>query len=471
MGQEEVKKELKKSGSWLLSNEIAKSTGQSLKSIQSSLRRLVKWGEVKKEPASRVIQDPSRLKEKSFAGYAYKIKDFKTLEDLKFKDKTVLLRLDLDSRISPEFVPTDRFSHHLPTILELIEKQAKIVILAHQSSADKKNPEKNPESLSQHSSHLSQKLNKEVKYIDDLLGETAQNSIKSLAPGNVILLKNLFSQKEEVKTKLKKQKKTKLVKTLSPLADYYINDSFSLAHLSYTSLTGFPQVMQSCIGRVFEKEIEAANHLLDPIKPCLYILGGDKPLELAPFIKASLEKNRVNTILTSGFLSHLLHLAQGKKLGGQEEELKKLKIKVSSDIKKIAKYENVILPKDYKASTLGVAEKISLHHFPIYQSLYEIGSETVEDYLGLIKNAKTIVIKGPLGKIEDNNFQEATKAVLEEIEKSNAFTYIVGNSTVDCFKQFNIPIKNIKHLSKNTQPLLTYLTEEKLPTVEVLRTK
>ena len=95
----------------------------------------------------------------------------------------------------------------------------------------------------------------------------------------------------------------------------------------------------------------------------------------------------------------------------------------------------------------------------------------MEDYLGLIKNAKTIVIKGPLGKIEDNNFQEATKAVLEEIEKSNAFTYIVGNSTVDCFKQFNIPIKNIKHLSKNTQPLLTYLTEEKLPTVEVLRTK
>ncbi|MBS3151144.1 phosphoglycerate kinase [Candidatus Woesearchaeota archaeon] len=470
MGQEEVKKELKKSGSWLLSNEIAKATGQSLKSIQSSLRRLVKWGEVKKEPASRVIQDSNRLKEKSFAGYAYKIKDFKTIDDFKFKDKTVLLRLDLDSQMHPSFISTDHFSHHLPTILELLEKQAKIVILTHQAS--KSNDGKNPTPLlDMHASYLSQKLNKEVRYIDDLTGETAQNSIKSLTPGDIIILKNLFSEKEEMKTKFKKQKKTKLVKTLSHLADYYVNDSFSLAHLSYTSLTGFPQVMPSCIGRFFEKEIEAANHLLDPVKPCLYILGGDKPLELAPFIKASLEKNRVNTILTSGFLSHLLHLAQGKKLGGQEEELKKLKIKVSSDIKKIAKYENVILPKDYKASTLGVAEKISLHHFPIYQSLYEIGSETVEDYLGLIKNAKTIVIKGPLGKIEDNNFQEATKAVLEEIEKSNAFTYIVGNSTVDCFKQFNIPIKNIKHLSKNTQPLLTYLTEEKLPTVEVLRTK
>ena len=120
---------------------------------------------------------------------------------------------------------------------------------------------------------------------------------------------------------------------------------------------------------------------------------------------------------------------------------------------------------------MGVSEKISLHHFPIYQHLYEIGPESLADYLELIRNAKTIVIKGPLGKIEDKNFQGATKAALEEIEKSNAFTFIIGNSTVDCFKQFNIPIKNIKHLSKNTQPLLTYLTEEKLPTVEVLRMK
>lgn len=467
MGQEEVKKELKKSGSWLLSNEIAKSTGNSLKSIQSSLRRLVKWGEVKKEPASKVIQDPNRLKEKSFAGYAYKIKDFKTLDDFKLKDKTVLLRLDLDSQMYPSFVPTDHFSHHLPTILELLEKQAKIVILAHQSS----NNEKNIPSLEQHASYLSQKLDKEVKYINDLIGEPAINSIKSLNAEEVILLKNLFSEKDETKTKLKKQKKTKLVKTLSSLADYYVNDSFSLAHLSYTSLTGFPQTMPSCIGRFFEKELEAANHLLNPVKPCLYILGGDKPLELVPFMKASLEKNRVNTILTSGFLAHLLHLAQGKKLGGQEEELKKLKIKVSSDIKNFTKYENIILPKDYKTATMGVAEKISLHHFPIYQHLYEIGPESVADYLELIRNAKTIVMKGPLGKIEDENFQNATKSALEEIEKSNAFTFVIGNSTVDCFKQFNIPMKNIKHLSKNTQPLLKYLIEEKLPAVEVLSMK
>ena len=467
MGQEEVKKELKKSGSWLLSNEIAKATGNSLKSIQSSLRRLVKWGEVKKESASKVIQDPNRLKEKSFAGYAYKIKDFKTLDDLKVKDKVVLLRLDLDSQMHPDFIPSDHFSHHMPTILELLEKQARIVILTHQSSKN----EKSPVLLDLHASYLSQKLNKDVKYIDDLTGEIAQNSIKLLNPGEIVILKNLFSEKEETKTKMKKQKKTKLVKILSSLADYYINDSFSLAHLSYTSLTGFPQAIPSCLGRFFEKEIEAANQLLNPMKPCLYILGGNKPLELVPLISSSLDKNRVNTIITSGLVAHLLHLAQGKKLGGQEEELKDLKIKINSDVKKLTKYENIILPKDYKTSTMGISEKISLHHLPIYQHLYEVGPESIADYLELIRNAKTIVIKGTLGKIEDDNFQEATKTILEEIEKSNAFTFVIGESTVGCFKQFNIPMKNIKHLSKNTQPLLTYLIEEKLPTVEVLRIK
>ena len=424
-------------------------------------------GRGKKEPASKVIQDPNRLKEKSFAGYAYKIKDFKTLDDFKLKDKTVLLRLDLDSRISPEFVPTDHFSHHLPTILELIEKQAKIIILTHQTQLDKKNIP----TLSQHASYMSKKLNKEVLYVDDLLGELAQNSIKSLKSGDVILLKNLFSEKEETKVKQRKQRKTKLVKTLSQLADYYVNDAFSLAHLSYTSLTGFPQVIPSCIGRFFEKEIEAANHLLNPTKPCLYILGGEKPIELISFIKNSLDKNRTNTILTSGFVAHLLHLAQGKKLGSQEEELKKMKIKVSSDAKKLAKYENIILPKDYRYLNLTTPAQILSSDLPLNQNLYEIGSGTVEDYLELIKKAKTIVVKGPLGKIEDKNFQEATKVILGEVEKSGAFTFIIGKSTVSCFKQLDIPMKNIKHLSKSTQPLLMYLTEEKLPTIEVLRMK
>jgi len=196
MGQEEVKKALKRKGSWLMSNEIAKSTGNSLKSIQSSLRRLVKWGEIKKEPASKVIQDEKRLKEKSFSGFAYKIKDYKTLDDFKFKDKVVLLRLDLNSSHNPFFTPSENFSNHLPTILELIEKQAKIVILSHQDSKDEL------ESLEPHTSYLSKKLNKPVYYIDDITGKEAEEKIKFLKPGELLILKNMLSLKEAEENKV-----------------------------------------------------------------------------------------------------------------------------------------------------------------------------------------------------------------------------------------------------------------------------
>ena len=465
MGQEEVKKALKKKGSWLMSNEIAKATGNSLKSIQSSLRRLVKWGEVKKEPASKVIQDGKRLKEKSFSGYAYKIKDYKTLDDFKFKDKTVLLRLDLNSSHNPFFAPSENFSNHLPTILELIEKEAKIVILSHQDSKDEL------ESLEPHTSYLSKKLNKNVHYVNDIFGKEAEEKIKSLNPGELFVLKNLFSLKEETRTKFKKQAKTKLVESLSKLADIYINDSFSLSHLSWTSITGFPQKMPSCMGRFFEKEIEIVNQLFNPTSPCLYILGGNKPDSLLPLIKNSLENNRATTVLTSGPLSHIMHLAKGQKLGGQENELKKLKIKVSSEIKDLSKKSSIILPKDYSIGTFGVKENVSLRHLPVYQTLGDIGKETLEDYILAISEAKTIFIKGLPGKVESQEFQSSTKMLLNEVAKSQAFTYVLGSSTVESFKNFNIPIKNITHLSKNTEPVLTYLSEKPLPGLEVLKIK
>ena len=466
MGQEEVKKALKRKGSWLMSNEIAKATGNSLKSIQSSLRRLVKWGEVKKEPASKVIQDGKRLKEKSFSGYAYKIKDCKTLDDFKFKDKTVLLRLDLNSSHNPFFTPSENFSNHLPTILELIEKQAKIVILSHQDSKDE------IESLEPHTSYLSKKLNKPVFYVNDLYGKEAEEKIKSLKPGEILILKNLMSLKEEKKTKLKKQSKTKLVASLSKLADIYVNDSFSLSHLDWVSITGFPQVMPSCLGRFFEKEIEVVNQLFDPTKPCLYILGGNKPDPFIQLIKTSLEGNRANIILTTGPLSHLLHLANNKKLGGQENELKKLKIKISPELKELSKKNNsIILPKDYYISTFGVKENVLLANLPVYQTLGDIGKETLQDYISAIKEAKTIFIKGLPGRVESPEFQDSTKILLNEIANSQAFSFILGDSTVEAFKNFNIPIKNITHLSKNTEPILAYLSEKPLPALEVLKIK
>ena len=161
------------------------------------------------------------------------------------------------------------FSNHLPTMLELLQKQAKIIVLTHQDPGTN--------ALEFHAKYLSKKIKSDVELVTEI-----KDIEKALKDNPVILFKNLFSFKEETNTKQKKQKKVKFLQELSKIANIYVNDAFSLAHYSYTSTTGFPQVMSSCLGRFFEKEIEIDSHLKHPSKPCVYILGGNKPDSLIP---------------------------------------------------------------------------------------------------------------------------------------------------------------------------------------------
>jgi len=215
MGQQDVKKVLKKEGTWLISNEIAKKAGYSLKSIQSSLRRLVKWGHVEKQPASKVIENDKRLKDRSFAGYAYKIKEFKTISDQNFNNKKVLLLTDLQS---------------IKTIKELyLQPKIKLVILPNSEKKD----------MAQYSDWLTSKLNKKVNFIDSLFSKETEEKIKKMKAGQIFLLDNISKLKDELKeSNPKKQSKSKLVQCLYPNFDVFVNDAFSISNKPYPSTVG-----------------------------------------------------------------------------------------------------------------------------------------------------------------------------------------------------------------------------------------
>src|SRR3989338_10614334 len=216
MGQQDVKKVLEKEGNWLISNEIAKKAGYSLKSIQSSLRRLVKWGHVEKQPASKVIEDEKRLKDRSFAGYAYKIKEYKTISDLNFSNKNVLLLTDLES---------------IKTIKELyLQPKIKLFILPHTNKKD----------MVQYSELLSSKLNKKVTFIDNILSKETEEKLKDMKAGQIFLSDNISSLKDGLnESNPKKQSKSKLVQLLSPHFDTFVNDAFSISNKLYASTVGF----------------------------------------------------------------------------------------------------------------------------------------------------------------------------------------------------------------------------------------
>ncbi|MCJ7766840.1 phosphoglycerate kinase, partial [Candidatus Bathyarchaeota archaeon] len=203
---------------------------------------------------------------------------FLTLDDVKVKDKTVLVRVDFNSPVDPEtkkLLEDARIRAHAETtIKELAENGAKVVILAHQGR--KGDADFIP--LKQHSELLSKILRKPVKYVDDLYGEKAKAAIRNLKSGEILVLENVRTFAAETKNGTpEEQAKTDLVKNLAPLADLFVNDAFAAAHRSHVSMVGFTAVLPSVAGRIMERELKSLGRVLEkPEKPCVFIFGGAK---------------------------------------------------------------------------------------------------------------------------------------------------------------------------------------------------
>ncbi|MBU2639643.1 MAG: phosphoglycerate kinase [Nanoarchaeota archaeon] len=446
MGQQDVKKVLKKEGTWLISNEIAKKAGYSLKSIQSSLRRLVKWGHVEKKPASKVISEEKRLKDRSFAGFAYKLKEYKTISDQKFDDKKVLLLTDLIS---------------IKTIKELyLANNIKLAILPH--------TEKN---IQTYVDVLSSKLNKKITFISDIFSKETENKLKNIKPGQIILFDNISNLKEERKENSpKKQSKSKLVKTLVPHFEYFINDAFSISHKAYASSVGFSYSLPSFIGRNFQKNLETLQNFKNLKSSITFVLGGTKSLDLIKLMEVNNKKQ--HKFLLTGPFSHLALKEIGTKLGNPEKTLKQFNLKSNKNFKNFLKNStNISLPKDLALSTLGNRDEITLKDFPVYQNIHDLGKETIKDYESLILKSKVVFFKGLPGNYREENFHTGTETLLSALARTKAEVYLVGKETMGALKYFNIAPEKFKFVSKNSDPVITYLTQGTLPVLEALKEK
>ncbi|MDD2493446.1 MAG: phosphoglycerate kinase, partial [Bacilli bacterium] len=177
------------------------------------------------------------------------------MEDFNFKDKTVLLRVDINCPLdkgSLEIINDSRIRRIIPTVRELMGKRAKVVILAHQSRKGKWDfiP------LEQHSKRLAKHLNSPVKYVNDIFGSEAKKAINDLEPGEVLLLGNVRELDiETANVDMFGHAESQLVKELAPMIDYYVCDAFGAAHRSQCSLVGFPVKVPSASGRLMAKEI------------------------------------------------------------------------------------------------------------------------------------------------------------------------------------------------------------------------
>jgi phosphoglycerate kinase len=397
-----------------------------------------------------------------------------TLDNIRVKDKVVLVRVDFNSPIDPkthEILEDTRIrAHGETTIKELAEKGAKVVVLAHQGR--KGDPDFIP--LKQHAEILGKILGKPVKYVDDVCGEKAKNEIKKLKSGEILVLDNVRTFAGETKEGTPDEHaKTELVKNLAPLADFFVNDAFAAAHRAHVSITGFTAVLPSAAGRIMERELKSLGKVLEkPEKPCIFILGGAKADDSLEISKYVLDNKIADQVLTGGVVGQVFLAAKGTDLGKPNMEfLKKQELMgLIPGIRELEKKypEQIRVPKDVAVEINKKRREIPIQQLPTNYMMLDIGASTVDDYGKIIRSARTIVVSGPMGVYENKEFSFGTKQIFEEIANSRVYSLAGGGHTIGALQEFKLTDK-ISYVSTAGGALIEFLMGKKLPGVTALK--
>lgn len=374
----------------------------------------------------------------------------KTLLDFDFKGKTVLLRADLNSDVvGKKVLMSERIKESAETINELKKRKARIVVLAHQGRPGKSDFT----SLKQHAELLNKYT--KIKFVDDIIGEKAEEEIENLGLEQAILLENVRYLKEEFEPG-----KNELVEKLSRLCDIYVNDSFSVCHRKQTSIVSFPIYMKACAGPILEREVNALKKI--KLGNTLYILAGAKPED-------NLKLLGKNKVLACGLFGQLCLIAKGYDLGAQNKYLEK-EVKDYDSVLKILKDKlgKVETPIDFSVKVGNKRVEIPLNEFPSKYEIFDIGSKTIEKYSEEIRKARAIYMKGPAGDCSKRQFCKGTYSLLKAISENKGFSLIGGGHLSDAIEASGINKKKFGHISLSGGALLSYIAGEKLPGLEAL---
>ena len=388
-----------------------------------------------------------------------------TLDDFDLTDKTVFLRVDMNCPIDPETMEisgTKRIEEATETINAL--KDSKLVVASHQGRVGNKDYI----GMEKHVEVLEKLLDRNIKYVEDIIGEAAKNQIKSLKTGEILVLDNLrLCAEENYEFSPPDAAKTIMVKRLAPLFDLCVLDSFPSAHRSHPSIVGFSHVLPACAGKIVEREVRKLDEIITVAKaPHVVILGGSKVLDRLEAIKMLIKTGRADHVLLTGLIGNVFMRAQGRirtSLGIlREEEV------VAKAHSLIGEYPDVFsTPVDVAIDKDGSRVELDVRDLGKSEQIYDLGPKTVEHYNRLISGAGTVFISGPAGFFEKEQFSFGTKSLLEAVSNSMATTIVSGGHLNAALKKYGL-VEKINHISTAGGALVLYLTGETLPMIQSL---
>ncbi len=398
----------------------------------------------------------------------HNIFDMKTVNDINFKEKKALIRVDFNVPLDADFNVTDdtRIRAAKPTILKILEDGGSCVLMSHLGRPKNKEPEF---SLQHIVKCLSDIIGVQVKFVDDCIGPKVAEAVSNLKSGEILLLENLRYYEEETKGD------RDFAEKLSKFGDIYVNDAFGTAHRAHASTAiiaeFFPE--NKCFGILLASEIENVKKVLETNeKPVTAIIGGAKVSSKITIIENILDK--IDHLIIGGGMAFTFIKAQGGKIGSSlvEDDKQDLALEILEEAKK----KNVLIHLPVDAV---IADRFSedantkitpANNIPDGWMGLDVGPETNKIFAEVLAQSKTILWNGPVGVFEMDKFAQGTKILGQNIAKATAngaYSLVGGGDSVAAVHKFDLSNK-VSYVSTGGGAMLEMLEGKTLPGIKAL---
>ncbi len=392
---------------------------------------------------------------------------FRTLDGLDLTGKRVLLRADLNVPMHGGAISdTTRLERLVPTIHELLDGGAKVIICSH---FERPKGQRVPSmSLRPIADALGVVLARPVAFAEDCIGPQAEQAVARLAAGDVLVLENTRFHPGEEKND------PAMAQQLAALADIYVNDAFSAAHRAHASTEGVARLLPSYAGRLMQQELEALDAALgNPQRPVCAVVGGSKvstKLELLGNLVG-----KVDMLVIGGAMANTFLAAQGAEVGrslqesDMHETARAILKRASAAGCDIVLPTDAIVAREFKPH--AATETVPARSIPADAMMLDVGPETVRDLCAKLPSLRTIVWNGPLGAFETQPFDQATNDLAHAVGDATASgalrSVAGGGDTVSALKGAG-EVERMTYVSSAGGAFLEWLEGKTLPGVKAL---
>ena len=389
----------------------------------------------------------------------------KTLEELDFKGKRALVRVDYNVPLDSSGNITDdtRIRATLPTINHILDSGGSVILISHLGRP--KGQVVPSVSLVPVTRRLSRLLQLDVLFLNDCIGDEVRQALDDMQPGAVILLENLRFHAGEV------ENDPEFSRQLSSSVDVYVDDAFATSHREHASVVGVPAILKPAVaGFLMKKEIDYFNRAFEePVRPLVAVLGGAKVSDKIMTIMSLMEK--VDKIIIGGGMAFTFLKVMGYRVGRSlvEEDM----LGLAAEIMDQARSKGIpfYLPVDCVAAN-AIDEKaktmiVPTQEIPEDKMGLDIGPATVMLFDEVLKQARTIVWNGPMGVFEVSPFSKGTISMVETLANCRALT-ILGGGDTDVAVHSTGNSDKIDYISTGGGAFIMFLEKGELPGINAL---